>query len=255
MALAVGLAAMSLLWLVSLLINDVSFVDAWWGPGFALMAGTAALVQPPMTGRDVLLIAFVGLWGLRLGLHLFVRWLRMPGEDRRYGEMRAKSPRWFRWRSLASVFWLQAIVAWVVCLPVLMAMGGPVRPLSLLDAAGAAVFAAGFTIEAVADRQLMRFLADPLNRGRVLDTGLWAWSRHPNYFGDASLWWGLYLIALAGGAPWWTAIGPAMMTLFLLKISGVPMLERAMKETRPGYARYAARTSAFIPLPPGRNGG
>jgi steroid 5-alpha reductase family enzyme len=152
--------------------------------------------------------------------------------------------------SLFTVFWLQAVLAWLVSAPLFAAVTSG-APLGALDMLGALVFVSGMTLEAVADRQLEAFKADPSNRGRVLDSGLWRYSRHPNYFGNAVLWWGAYLIAVsAGGA--WTVFGPLIMTFLLLKVSGVALLERGMEERRPGYAEYVRRTSAFVPMPPRR---
>jgi steroid 5-alpha reductase family enzyme len=165
--------------------------------------------------------------------------------------MRARHGASFGWVSLFTVFWLQGVILWVVSLPLLGAVTGR-PPLGVVDALGAAVFAAGFVVEAVADAQLRRFRADPTRGAAVMDRGLWRYSRHPNYFGDAVLWWGLYLLAVGAGA-WWTVPGPLMMTLLLLKVSGVTLLERGLVETKPEYAAYARRTSVFIPLPPRRH--
>jgi len=155
--------------------------------------------------------------------------------------------------SLFTVFWLQGVILWIVVLPVLGAIRGG-GALGVWDALGVLVFSVGFTMEAVADAQLRRFRADPANRGQVLDTGLWRYSRHPNYFGDALLWWGIYLLAVGGGAPW-TVVGPVLMTFLLRKVSGVTLLEQDIGDRRPGYAEYVRRTSPFVPLPPRRNGG
>jgi steroid 5-alpha reductase family enzyme len=150
--------------------------------------------------------------------------------------------------SLFTVFWLQAGILWIVSLPVLGAVAGSAA-LGPWDLAGALIFLTGFVTEGVADAQLRRFRADPANRGRTLDTGLWRYSRHPNYFGDAVLWWGLWLIAVGGGA-WWSAAGPLLMTFLLVKVSGVALLERSLLGSRPGYDDYVKRTSAFVPWPP-----
>jgi steroid 5-alpha reductase family enzyme len=244
-AAAVPAAMMTALWAVSLRLRDVSIVDVFWGPGFAAVAWTAVAVAGP-SPRGLLAAALATLWGLRLGVHLGLR-KRGHGEDRRYAAMRAaRGPRFAR-ESLATVFLLQAALMWVISLPLQAAGSG--APLGPLDAAGALVALAGVAVEAVADAQLARFLARPGSRGRVLQEGLWRWSRHPNYFGDFVVWWGLGLLGLAAGAPW-SLVGPAVMSLLLLRVSGVTLLERTIGDRRPGYAAYAARTSAFFPWPP-----
>jgi steroid 5-alpha reductase family enzyme len=242
--------AMSILWLKSLALRDASIVDIYWGPGFALIAAIAYAVgnggDPP---RRVLSLVLVSLWGLRLGLYLFWR-NHGAGEDYRYQAMRRRHGERFRWVSLATVFGLQGALAWIVSLPVQVvhvASGGPLGP---LDLAGALLFAVGLAFEAIGDWQLARFKADPANRGQVMDRGLWRYTRHPNYFGDALVWWGLFAIALATPAGPWTLPGPLLMSFLLLRVSGVPLLERGLRKRRPGYAEYAARTSAFFPWPP-----
>jgi steroid 5-alpha reductase family enzyme len=247
--LAVVLVAMTALWGVSLLLRDASIVDPFWGPGFALAAATYLVVDGRFTLRGLLVGACVAAWAARLGVHLLVR-NRKEGVDRRYVAMaEPHGDRWW-WVSLFQVFWLQAVLMWIVSAPLLGAIRSE-SAIGLLDVVGAFLFSLGLGIEAVADDQLVRFKRDPANRGRVLDTGLWRYSRHPNYFGDAVVWWGLYLLAAGGGA-YWTIFGPLVMTFLLLRVSGVTLLERTITETRPGYAEYVARTSAFVPWPPRR---
>jgi steroid 5-alpha reductase family enzyme len=249
---ACGAAAMAALWLRSLARRDVSIVDVWWGPGFAFLAAIAFALAPAPGARGALLLGLVALWGLRLGLHLYVR-SRGQGEDPRYARMRRHHGARFAWLSLATVFGLQAVLQWFVSLPLQVAMlvpGG--RPLGALDALGVALFAAGLGFEAVGDVQLARFRRDPANRGRVLDTGLWRYTRHPNYFGDSLAWWGLFVVA--AGTPFgpFTVASPLAMTFLLLRVSGVALLERSLVRTRPAYRDYALRTSAFLPRPPRR---
>jgi steroid 5-alpha reductase family enzyme len=247
------LACMLALWVVSLRLADASIADLFWGPGFGLVAGLCALLAPP-SPRGLLLAALAGIWGLRLGMHLLARW-RGHGEDRRYRAMRAARGPSFPLASLFTVFLLQGALLWVVSLPLQVGIGrGGVRPLGWLDGVGLALYAAGLAFEAVGDAQLARFLADPSSRGQVMQTGLWRYTRHPNYFGDALLWWGMGLLAAGAGA-WWTLVGPALMTFLLLRVSGVALLERDLAERRPGYADYVARTSAFLPWPPRRRAG
>lgn len=245
--LAVALAAFTLLWGVSVRLRDASIADPFWGPGFLLVTLAYLVAAPDPGARAYLVAVLVALWAGRLGLHLLRR-NRAHGEDPRYVAMRERHGERFPAVSLVTVFWLQAVILWVVSLPLLGAVAGN-APLGAWDVAGTVVFAVGFLLEAVADAQLRRFRSDPASRGRVLDRGLWRYSRHPNYFGDAVLWWGLYLVGVGGGA-WWSAPGPLLMTFLLVKVSGVALLERSLLETRPGYAEYVRRTSAFLPWPP-----
>ena len=243
--------AMLALWVVSLVLRDASIVDVWWGPGFVLIAATAFIVgEGGDPGRRVLVLALTAAWGLRLGGYLLWRnW--GTGEDPRYQAMRRHFGKRFPLVSLATVFALQGVLMWFVSLPVQVAQasGGP---LGALDAAGALVFAVGLAFESVGDLQLARFKADPANAGRVMDRGLWRYTRHPNYFGDCLAWWGLFTIALATPAGIYTVLSPVAMTFLLLRVSGVALLERSIGKRRPEYAAYQARTSAFLPRPPRR---
>lgn len=191
--------------------------------------------------------ALVTVWGLRLGIHILVR-SRGKGEDRRYAAMRERRGASFVWLSLFSVFWLQAALLVFVSLPLLAAIGArEPAGFGALDAAGAVLFAVGFLFEAVGDAQLVRFKRDPANRGEVLDRGLWRYSRHPNYFGDATLWWGLFLFALAVPGGWRFVASPLLMTFLLLRVSGVTLLERDLSDRKPAYRDYVRRTPAFVP--------
>jgi steroid 5-alpha reductase family enzyme len=251
-AAGVTAAAMLLLWALSVRRRDVSIVDVYWGPAFAVVAWTSVAVAGP-SPRGLLLAALASAWGLRLGIHL-ARRRRGHGEDRRYAAMRAVHGDRFPLVSLFTVFLLQAALVVVVSLPLQAGAAlGARAPLGLLDAAGAAVFAAGLAFQAGADAQLARVLARPGSAGQVMDRGLWGWARHPNYFGDFLVWWGLGRVGAAAGAPWALA-GPAVMSLLLLRVSGVTLLEKTIGSRRPGYAGYVARTSAFFPWPPSRPG-
>lgn len=237
------------LWLLSLHKKDASIIDAYWGPGFLLVTAVAAAVNS--TGyrpRQLLVLVALGCWGLRLGLHLLQR-NRAHGEDRRYQAMRASIGPKFWWVSLFSVFLLQATLQLFIAWPLLAAVHAPGPELGFWDLGAVVIFAIGWGLEAIADRQLARFLADPTRRGQVLDTGLWRYSRHPNYFGDALLWWGLGAFGLAVGQVW-SLLGPAVMTFLLLKVSGVSLLEKTITQRRPEYEAYRRRTSAFVPWPP-----
>jgi steroid 5-alpha reductase family enzyme len=244
--LAVILGLMIILWLISLALKNSSIVDIFWGTGFVIAAWVYfALTPAGFVPRKLLLAALVTLWGLRLSIHILLRNWGKP-EDFRYQKWRQEAgPRWW-WRSFFKVFLLQGVLLWIISVPLLAAQYSalPAR-LTAVDWLGAAVWLVGFFFEAVGDYQLVRFKADPANRGRVLDRGVWRYTRHPNYFGDSTQWWGYFLVAAAAGG-WWTVFSPVLMTLFLLRVSGVALLEKTL-ETRPGYKEYIQRTSAFIP--------
>jgi steroid 5-alpha reductase family enzyme len=248
---AVGAVA---LWAVSLAARDASLADRFWGPGFVVVAALGAAFGAGAPARRGLVLLLVAIWGLRLGWHIHRR-NRGHGEDPRYAAMRARHGGRFGRVSLVTVFLLQAALLLVVALPLLAAATAAApAALGALDVAAVAVWLVGFLFEAIGDAQLARFKADPANRGRVMDRGLWRYTRHPNYFGDALLGWGLFLFAAAGGA-WWTAVGPALMTWLLLRVSGVALLEKGLAASKPAYAEYVARTSAFLPWPPRRAAG
>ena len=246
--LGVSLGMMTLVWIVSLLKRDASIIDIFWGAGFALL-GWFYLVSSPEghTTRAFLVTVLVTLWGLRLSLHILWRnWGK--GEDYRYAEMRARHPKTFPWRSLVTVFWLQAALLWAISMPLLRGVVGPFpERLTWLDIVGALVFAVGFGFEAVGDWQLARFKRDPGNKGKVLDRGLWRYTRHPNYFGDSAVWWGLFLVAAATPGSFWTIYSPIVMTFLLVRVSGVSLLEQHLREVKPAYEDYVRRTSAFFP--------
>lgn len=244
--------AMLTLWCASLLLRDASIVDVYWGPGFAVIAATAWLVSDGGDpARGLLVVVLTGLWGLRLGGYLLWRnW--GAGEDPRYRAMRRRHGSRFAFVSLATVFALQGVLMWLVSLPVQVVQASGAAPPGVLDAVGVLLFATGLAFEAIGDLQLARFKADPANAGRVMDRGLWAWTRHPNYFGDCLVWWGLFAIALATPAGPWTLLSPVLMTFLLLRVSGVALLERSIAKRRPEYRDYMARTPAFVPRPPRR---
>ena len=241
-----GLAAVAT-WLVSIARRDVSVVDSLWALMIALGGWVYAAAATHAGPRQPLVLALATLWAVRLSGHIAWR-NHGRGEDRRYRAIRARNQPYFAIKSLYLVFGLQAILAWIVSLPLMAALAGG-RPLGWLDGAGAAVWLAGIVVEMVADWQLARFVADPSNRDRVMDRGLWRYSRHPNYFGECCAWWGAWLVAAAAGGAW-TVVSPLLMTLLLLRISGVKLLEQDIGERRPAYVDYVARTSAFIPWPP-----
>ncbi len=247
-AFAVALAPMLALWFLSIGLRNASIVDPFWGTGFVLIAWTAWALHAPTHARVLLLVVLTTIWGLRLSLFLLWRnWGH--GEDRRYGAMRSKHGDRFWWVSLFTVFLLQAAILWWVSLPLqAAAITSAAVPFNWLDLLGIALWSAGIVFETVGDWQLARFKSKESNRGKVLDTGLWRYTRHPNYFGDFCVWWGIFLIAASGGA-WWTVGSPLAMSFLLMKLSGVPLLERGLVERRPQYAQYQARTNAFFPGP------
>jgi len=204
--------------------------------------------------RSWLLATLTTIWGIRLSLYLFWRnWGH--DEDRRYRAMREYHGPRFWWVSLLTVFLLQGVILWTVSMPIQVAMvAAEANPLGWLDLAGLALWSLGFFFEAVGDLQMARFQADPQNAGKVMDRGLWQLTRHPNYFGDFCVWWGLYLIAASAGATW-TIFSPLLMSFLLLKVSGVTLSEKTITDRRPDYAAYQARTSAFFPWPPGNSCG
>jgi steroid 5-alpha reductase family enzyme len=251
MALLTGLGSilltLTLVWLLSVRLRDVSIVDVCWGLGFVLLAWLYALGAPAPTPRAWMVAGLVTVWGVRLAVHIFRR-NHGKGEDPRYQAMRATVGPAFWWRSLFRVFWLQGVILWFIALPLYFAARAPEpAALTTVDLVGLGVFVVGFLFESVGDYQLERFKADRANRGRVLDSGLWRYTRHPNYFGDATLWWGLYVIAASTPGGWLTALSPAVMTLLLMRVSGVTLLEKGLKVSRPGYAEYIARTPEFFP--------
>jgi len=238
---------MLLVWLLSVFLDNVSIIDLFWGPAVAV-AGTVYWVWADAPGaRGTLILVLVWLWALRLGIYLTSRNAAKP-EDRRYADMRSRHDPGFWFKSLYLVFALQAVLAWVISLPLLGAIYSD-APLGLLDYLGTAVFLFGLTWESLADLQLAKFLRMRTSREAVLDSGVWRYSRHPNYFGEFALWWGLWLIAAAGGA-WWTIISPVLLSFLLLKVSGVAMLEKDIAERRPAYRDYIRKTSAFFPWLP-----
>ena len=244
--LVVAAASFSALWLVSLMLRDASIVDVFWGPGFIVIGAYYAMtVSEAPSLRGLLVLGLVTVWGLRLALHIGIR-NAGAGEDFRYRKWREEAGTNFWWISLFKVFLLQAVVLWIVSSPLLPAQLGGGESLTMLDALGIALWIFGFLFETVADWQLQRFKKNPDTSGQVMRSGLWSVTRHPNYFGEAVLWWGLALLAVPGGG-WLSLIGPLMITFLLLKVSGVAMLDTAMVERRPGYAEYIATTPAFVP--------
>jgi steroid 5-alpha reductase family enzyme len=250
LTLGVVFATMVAVWALSLALRNASIADIYWGLGFAVVAwvgwwtGTGG--DP---GRRLLSTTLVTLWGARLGGYLLWRsW--GAEEDPRYQAMRRHHGARFPLVSLATVFGLQGALMWAVSFPVQVVHMGSGPPLGTIDALGAGLVAFGLFFESVGDAQLARFRADPANAGRVMDCGLWRYTRHPNYFGDCCVWWGLFVIALPTTWGWLTVASPLLMSFLLLRVSGVALLERSIRRRRPDYAAYSERTSAFLPRPP-----
>ncbi len=247
-------ALMTAVWVASVIVRNVGIIDAFWGLGFVVAAWTYYATTDGFPARKLLILSLVTVWGLRLSLHLAIRNFGKP-EDYRYRAMRMRRGPRFTWVSLFWVFIPQAVLLWALSVPLWQAQRAPTpQHLGVLDVLGTVVFAVGLLFEAVGDEQLRRFKADPANRGKVMDRGLWRLTRHPNYFGDATVWWGLTLVALATPGALWVIYAPVVMTLLLLRVSGVPLLEKKLQETRPGYREYVERTSSFVPWCPRRNG-
>ncbi|MEO8258877.1 MAG: DUF1295 domain-containing protein [Acidobacteriota bacterium] len=240
------LAALTVVWMISVRLQDASIADICWGLGFVALAWLYCFLSPALTPRSWLVAALITLWGSRLSLHIFRRH-HGHGEDPRYQAMRASHRPAFWWRSLFTVFWLQGAILWFVALPLLVAVRATEPALTAIDGLGVLLFVVGFSFEAVGDHQLERFRTEAADRGTVLDRGLWRYTRHPNYFGDATLWWGIYALAAATPNGWLTVLSPALMTLLLMRVSGVTLLEDGLKATKPGYRAYIARTPAFFP--------
>jgi steroid 5-alpha reductase family enzyme len=251
-----GLALIAVLalltWIASLVQRDASLVDRMW----SLMIAGPTLVYAAQTSwtspRAIAVLVLVLAWGVRLSA--YITWRNWGhGEDRRYQEIRARNQPNFAFRSLYLIFALQMVLAWIVSAPTLAALVGE-HAFGLVDGAGIVVALVGFLFEAIGDAQMAAFKGDPANKGQVMDRGLWRYTRHPNYFGEACFWWGIGLVALGAGgaAAAWTLLSPLLMTVLLLKVSGVAMLEKDIGERRPAYRDYIARTNAFIPGPPRR---
>lgn len=237
---------MTLLWFWSLFLKNASIVDIFWGFGFVLIAWLTFTATPQgYPPRKQIMVALVTIWGLRLALHIGARNWGKP-EDFRYVKWREENGAIWWWVSFFKIFLLQGILIWIISAPIIAAQAsGFPAIVTPLDYIGVSLWTFGLLFESIGDLQLTRFKADASNRGKLLTTGLWKITRHPNYFGEAVLWWGFYIIALAAGS-WWTIFSPILMTFLLMKVSGVAMLERTMR-SKPGYEQYTMSTNAFVP--------
>lgn len=247
---AIAMAMLAVvMWLWSLKLRDVSIVDSAWSIFFLLFALVFAWRQGDRSTATLAMLALVAAWALRLSIYITWR-NRGHGEDRRYQAIRARNEPNFAFKSLYLVFLLQAVLAFVIAMPLLPALNGAndASPVTWL---GMAVAAFGLLFETGADAQMARFKADPASAGQVMDRGFWRYTRHPNYFGESVFWWGVWIASASQGGAW-TVFSPLLMTFLLLRVSGVPLLEADLKQRRPAYAEYLRSTSSFVPWPPKR---
>ncbi|MFK7933913.1 MAG: DUF1295 domain-containing protein [Saprospiraceae bacterium] len=242
------LSVLTALWLVSLAVKDASIIDIFWGFGFVIIVWFYAYQIDNFGVRQYLLLSLVSIWGLRLSLYLAGRNIG-KGEDYRYVQMRKAGGKNWWWTSFFRVFFLQGWILWIISSVFVPALADT-SPLGVLDYIGVSLWAIGFFFEVVGDYQLSQFKKNRSSSAEVLATGLWKYTRHPNYFGDTTLWWGYFFLALSFSTGWIHIFSPLFMTFLLLKISGVAMLEKGLSKTKPKYEDYIRRTSAFIPLPP-----
>ena len=253
---AVAIGAVLFLWLISIPLRDVSIIDMVFAGIMCLILAHSAWYAGSLGGADQLLLAIVALWALRVTAHL-VRRNWGHGEDPRYTKLRSwvATDRAFYWLSLRKVFLLQGVVLWFATLPAQVAilLPEPMAP-TLVTWLGAAVALSGLVIETVADIQLTAFRADASKKGTVLDTGLWRYSRHPNYFGELCVWWGVFLMACANPLALVTVVGPLVYSHLIVNVTGQATLDKKLAREKPGYAEYMARTSGLVPLPPRRTG-
>lgn len=246
LAFAAIMSMMTILWLISIKIKNVSIVDLFWGFGFVVAGMVYFLTTEGTETRKILLMTMVSIWGLRLSIYLAWRNLG-KGEDFRYQKFRkdfGEDRYW--WYSFFSVFLLQGVLMWLISAPLLGAQFYTENEPGIFDYIGIAIWIIGFVFEAGGDIQLARFKANPANKGKVLDTGFWRYTRHPNYFGDAAVWFGYGLICLSAGS-YIPILGSVLMAALIIKVSGVALLEKSLNTTKPGYQEYVRKTSAFIP--------
>lgn len=246
-ALLVIICLMSFLWIISIIIKNVSIVDLFWGFGFVLTNIYYFISTEGLGSRKIILLILVSLWGLRLSGYLAWRNLG-KGEDFRYKQFRSNyGEKRYWWISFFQTFLLQGVLMWLISAPLLGAQYfGPDKGPGILDYAGLMLWITGFIFETGGDFQLARFKADPSNKGKVLTTGLWHYTRHPNYFGDSAIWWGYGLFCLAAGSLL-PVFGSLLMTALIIKVSGVALLEKNLVDKKPEYREYIEKTSSFFP--------
>jgi len=246
-ALPLLLFAATITWLVSLPLRNVSIVDSLWSLMLFAAGVIYALGSDPRSPRFALVLWPLAIWAARLSFHITLRSIG-KGEDRRYQAIRARNEPRFAFKSLFLVFWLQAVLAWIVSLP-LMGAFSSIAPIGMLDYLGIALWLTGFVFEALGDWQLARFKRNPAHADAVMAGGLWRFTRHPNYFGEFCVWWGFWFMAVSARG-WWSLPGPVLLTVLLLRVSGVRLLEKDIGNRRPRYADYVLKTNAFFPGPP-----
>jgi steroid 5-alpha reductase family enzyme len=248
-----SMVLMTFAWGISVLLRNAGVADIFWGLGFVLIACLTFVMGSGYAPRAMLLAVLATTWGLRLAVHIWARNRGEP-EDRRYRALREKEGERFWYSSLYKVFWMQGVLLWIISL-VLQAGGASATPArwTWLDGLGVFLWAAGFVFETAADWQLTQFKKNPSNKGKVMNRGLWKYTRHPNYFGESLIWWGFFVIVLSTPTFWWTVISPATITFLLIRVSGVRLLESTIQKRRPEYEAYIRNTSAFFPWFP-KNG-
>jgi len=246
LAIIVLLIFMSLVFCLAMAVRDNSIVDIAYGLAFLLVGWSAYVSDGSGHARQLLLLALVTIWGLRLATHIFLRKLGEEGEDFRYRQWREAWGKTFIWRSFLQIFMLQGSVVFLVALPLLLVINEPGGELTLFDLLGTLIWLIGFSFESIGDWQLLRFKENPVNKGQVIQTGLWRYTRHPNYFGEAALWWGIFLIALSSPQGFIGVISPVLIGFLLLKVSGIPMLE-AKYSGNAEFQKYKERTNGFFP--------
>ncbi|WP_042367598.1 DUF1295 domain-containing protein [Bacteroides neonati] len=241
------LALFTLLWLLSVQLKNVSIVDLFWGVGFVVVNTFYVWMSGDLTPRKILMLVLVTIWGMRLSIYLTWR-NKGKGEDFRYKEFRRKyGTERYWWISFFQTFLLQGVLTMLISLPLLgVSMGNQSDALAVLDYLGILVWLVGFTFEAGGDYQLSRFKNNPQNKGKVLSYGFWKYTRHPNYFGDSAVWWAYGIFSIAAGN-YWQVLGSVIMTLLIIKVSGVALLEKTLNHTKPQYNEYVRKTNSFFP--------
>ena len=246
---AIGILAFILVvYAIAQFIKDNSIVDIAWGIGFIIAASISFLESNKFFSQNLLVNSLVVIWGLRLAIYIFIRHHGKP-EDYRYKEMRDSWGKNVLLMGLLKVFLPQVIVMYIIAFPVLAVNSFPHDGLQITDIAGAIIWLTGFYFEAVSDMQMFRYKKDPANKGKVMKYGLWKFTRHPNYFGEAAMWWGIFIIAIPSGYWYLSLLSPVVITLLIIKVTGVELLEKKYKDN-PEYQEYIRKTSSFIPLPP-----
>lgn len=239
---------MSFWFFISLLKKRNDVADIAWGLGFMLIAWSSLLLSENFNARSLLVNILVSIWGLRLAWHINSR-NQGKNEDYRYLAWRKEWGKWFYIRSYLQVYLLQGSLLYLIILPVLFINSGIGSAINFIDGLGVLVWLIGFLFEVIGDAQLKNFIKNPINKGKLMQKGLWQYTRHPNYFGEVLQWWGIWLIAINTPNGWLSIVGPIIITILILKISGIPLLENKMVN-HPDFAEYKKRTSIFIPLPP-----